>query len=97
MAGKLPRLPVFGPARSRPGAKDRGGPELGKGGGGGTGSGRPEDGAKTGDSDIGEHAVREGAGEAVAPEAVPERYRAATKRYFSTEPAGPAPVKDPPP
>jgi hypothetical protein len=97
MAGKLPRLPVFGPTRSRPGAKERGGPELGKGRGGGTGSGRPEDGAKTGASDIGEHAVREGAGEAIAPEAVPERYRAAMKRYLSAEPAGPAPVKDPPP
>ena len=83
MAGKLPRLPVFGPSRSRPGAKERGGPEIGKGGAGG--AGRPEDGASTGASDVTAGERREGAGEAVATEAIPESYRAAVKRYFSNE------------
>lgn len=85
MAGKLPRLPVFGPPRSRPGAKQRGGPELGKGSGGKGGGGRPEDRASTGASEIAGENARSGAGEAVAPEAVPEKYRAAVKRYFSTD------------
>ena len=85
VAGKLPRLPVFGPSRSRPGAKERGGPEIGKGRAGKDGAGRPEDNASTGASGIAADQTREGAGEAVAPEAVPESYRAAVKRYFSTE------------
>lgn len=85
MAGKLPQLPVFGPSRSRPGAKERGGPEIGQGRSGKGGAGRAEDRASTDASEVAAEHTRKGAGEAVAPEAVPEKYRAAVKRYFSTD------------
>ena len=90
MKGKMPRLPVYGPPRTR--FSKNAGPTLGQGGKNGEGKG---DGAPGSAADVGEGSLASGspsrkAGEASAPEAVPEAYREAVKRFFSAGDESPA-------
>ena len=86
MRGNMPRLPMFGPQRSR--SPRSGGPQLGGSGksGNGSGKGGPERDADVGRNSIATQSTRGAAGEGAATEAVPEAYRGAVKRFFSTEP-----------
>ena len=92
MKGKLPDLPIYGPPRSR--LSRNAGPDLAGGGQGGNGRGNPEAGAEVRTSNVGATSTKTGTGEAQSSEAVPEAYREALKRYFSTadEPAAAAPA-----
>jgi len=85
MRGKMPRLPMFGPPRSR--MPRSGGPQLGGGGkaGDGSGKGGPERDADVGRDALATQSTRGAAGEGAATENVPDAYRAAVKRFFSTE------------
>jgi tetratricopeptide (TPR) repeat protein len=83
MKGKMPQLPIFGPSRSR--LAMRGGPEAGSRGGSGRGNGRGEEGVDLGSNSVAPRSAPETRGEGIALEAVPEAYRDAVKRYFSTE------------
>ena len=87
MKGNLPRLPMYGPPRSR--FQRNAGPQLGGSGqsGNGSGQGAPGQGADVGRASVGTQATRRAGGEGTAAEAVPEAYRGAVKRFFSTEPA----------
>ena len=87
MKGNLPRLPMYGPPRSR--FQRNAGPQLGGSGQSGNGSrqGAPGQGADVGRASVGTQATRRAGGEGTAAEAVPEAYRGAVKRFFSTEPA----------
>jgi hypothetical protein len=94
MKGKMPRLPIYGPSRSK--FARNAGPQVGSGQGRGTGQGRPEDGADVNDSKLTTKAKGDVAGEGLVLENVPETYREAVKRYFSTD-EGPnkAPTRKP--
>ena len=86
MQGKTPRLPMYGPPRSS--FKRNAGPQLGGSGksGSGSGKGSPEGNADVPRDSVATKSARNGAGEGAAIEAVPEAYRGAVKRFFSTEP-----------
>jgi len=84
MKGKMPRLPIFGPSRAQFSRKAA--PSLGGGSDGtGKGDGRPEGNADISSNQLATKSQDRSAGEAVPIEAVPEAYREAVKRYFSTE------------
>ncbi|MHA3772889.1 hypothetical protein ACXR0O_15250 [Verrucomicrobiota bacterium sgz303538] len=85
MKGKMPQLPIYGPSRMR--FSHRSNPQLGAGNqqGNGSGKGRPEDGSNLASNQIKSQPTRDQRGEALAVEAVPEAYREAVKRYFSTD------------
>jgi hypothetical protein len=88
MKGKMPRMPMFGPPRSK--FSRSASPSLGGSGQGqGQGKGTPEGGAAVAGNQIGASAARRGAGEAAAAEAVPEVYREAVKRFFSGDEKAP--------
>lgn len=86
MKGKMPRLPMYGPPRTR--FERNAGPQLGGTGksGNGSGKGAPEGSAEVPRDAVVTQSQRTGTGEGAATEAVPEAYRAAVKRYFSSEP-----------
>ena len=85
MKGKMPQLPIYGPSRMR--FSQRANPQLGSGNqnGSGSGNGQPEAGAEIGSNEIASKSTEGQRGEALAVEAVPEAYRNAVKRYFSTD------------
>jgi hypothetical protein len=86
MQGKMPRLPMYGPPRTS--FKRNAGPQPGGSGKSGNGSrtGSPEGSADVPRDAVATQTARSGAGEGAATEAVPEAYRSAVKRFFSTEP-----------
>ena len=86
MQGKMPKLPMYGPPRSS--FKRNAGPQLGGAGksGNGSGKGSPEGTAEVPRDSVATKSPRNGAGEGAASEAVPEAYRSAVKRFFSSEP-----------
>ncbi len=86
MRGNSPRLPMYGPPRSS--FSRNAGPQLGGSGknGSGSGKGAPEGSAEVPRDEVTTKPAQKGAGEGAAAEAVPEAYRAAVKRFFSTEP-----------
>lgn len=89
MQGKAPRLPMFGPPRSR--FQRNAGPQLGGSGKSGAGSGKgPERDADVGRDEVATQTKRSAAGEGAGTEAVPEKYREAVKRFFSAEPNTPS-------
>lgn len=83
MRGKMPQLPIYGPGRARFNPSGRAQTGTGKGTGDGAGDGTGSQDVKS--SQLAANAARNSAGEALATEAVPEAYRAAVKRYFSTD------------
>ncbi|MEA3209522.1 MAG: hypothetical protein QOE70_2579 [Chthoniobacter sp.] len=85
MRGKMPQLPIYGPSRAR--FSRSAGPQMGGGGkqGQGKGPGRGEGEADVDTNTVAASSTRGAGGEAVAIDAVPEAYREAVKRYFSTE------------
>ena len=96
MEGKMPRLPMYGPPRSR--FDQRAGPQLGGTGkaGDGKGKGSPGSGADIADNALPSQSSRKPTGEGAASEAVPEAYRNAVKRFFSNEPGASAPPSNKP-
>lgn len=96
MEGKMPRLPMYGPPRSR--FDQRAGPQLGGTGkaGDGKGKGAPGSGADITDNALPSQTSRKSTGEGAASEAVPEAYRNAVKRFFSNEPGAGAPQSNKP-
>jgi hypothetical protein len=88
MKGHMPRLPIYGPSRNKF-ARSNAGPGR-TGDGQGRGQGAPERGADVGADQLTIKSRRGFEGDALAPEAVPEPYREAVKRYFSHEENPPA-------
>ena len=91
MKGKMPRVPVYGPSRSRFATKAN--PQLGGGQGKGAGQSAPEEGADVNASKLTTKSREEISGEGLVLENVPEAYREAVKRYFSSETGNPDPPK----
>ncbi len=87
MQGNIPRLPMFGPPRSR--TSRNAGPQMGGAGRNGNGAGKngPEQNADVGKDSVAAETKRPESGQGAATEAVPEAYREAVKRFFSPEPA----------
>ncbi len=79
MRGKMHRLPLYGPSRLRMAARAGGNSGQGRGGAGQPG-GETE---AVQNERMAKADPRQQAGESMAPEAVPEAYRDAVKRYFS--------------
>ncbi len=88
MPGKLPRLPMHGPPRSRFSSRQANPGGVGKQGDG-TGKGAPESGAEVGSNAITGAKPRKPGGEGAPVEAVPEAYREAVKRFFAPDPNKP--------
>ena len=87
MQGNMPRLPMFGPPRSR--TQRSGGPQMGGAGKSGQGKGKdgPERDAEVGRDAMTSETKRPDKTQSATAEAIPENYREAVKRYFSAEPA----------
>lgn len=88
MKGKMPRIPVYGPSRER--FSRKAGPSLGDGRGSNAGAGSPGSTAAVDGDALTSGASGRKAGEAATPEAVPEVYREAVKRFFSAGEEQPA-------
>ncbi len=92
MQGQMPRLPLYGPPRSR--MSRQASPQAGGAGksGSGQGKGTPGSSADVASDSLPTQSTRKTSGEGVVSEAVPETYREAVKRFFSTEPGATAPI-----
>jgi len=82
MRGKMPQLPIFGPSRQR--FARQGGAQIG--GKSGAGKGRGESQANVGSTPLATKPTEKATNEAPVAETVPEAYREAVKRYFSSDP-----------